>query len=183
MATQGLVAVVSSTQRDAFEAPPDIAQLKAAFSRLPAGVVVVTSGSPCGELVGATVSSFTSLSFAPPLVLLGLANESKTLSVILGHVHFAVHVVAEPQRHLAMRFASSGAHKFEAIAYDLSSCGVPILTDFETRLLCRLERAQTAGDHHLLIGRVIDVALGQREVQPVAWFQKAFRCFQGFPAV
>ena len=53
MATQGLVAVVGSTQRDAFETPADIAQLKAAFSRLPAGVVVVTGGSPCGELVGA----------------------------------------------------------------------------------------------------------------------------------
>jgi hypothetical protein len=37
-----------------------------------------------------------------------------------------------------------------------------------------LERAQPAGDHQLLIGRVLDVSLGTGEPAPVAWFKRNF---------
>ncbi|WP_234618037.1 MULTISPECIES: flavin reductase family protein [Rhizobium/Agrobacterium group] len=153
---------------------PDIEDLKGAFSRLPAGVVVITSTSPCGEFAGATVSSFTSLSFKPPLVVFGLAQRSTTLSAILSHGHFAAHVVAEPQQDLAMRFASSSTDKFNGVGFELSPFGVPLLTQFDTFFQCVLERAQPAGDHQLLVGRVLNVSLAGRNTMPVAWLQRSF---------
>ncbi|MBP1861469.1 flavin reductase family protein [Rhizobium herbae] len=156
------------------ETCPDVEDLRSAFGRLPSGVVVVTSTSPCGEFAGATVSSFTSLSFKPPLVVFGLAQRSTTLSAILSHGHFAVHVVAEPQQDLAMRFASSGTGKFNDVDFRLSPFGVPLLTQFDTFLQCSLERAQLAGDHQLLIGRVLEVSLAGQNSKPVAWLQRRF---------
>jgi 3-hydroxy-9,10-secoandrosta-1,3,5(10)-triene-9,17-dione monooxygenase reductase component len=156
------------------EEQPDIEQLKSAFGRLPAGVAVVTSALPDGEFVGATVSSFTSLSFDPPLVVLGLAEQSKTLAAILGRGHFGVHIVAAPQRDLAMRFASKSPDKFASVSHEVSRYGVPILTEFETRLECALEHAQPAGDHQLLIGRVRDVVVCKQNTSAAVWFQRAF---------
>jgi 3-hydroxy-9,10-secoandrosta-1,3,5(10)-triene-9,17-dione monooxygenase reductase component len=171
MLTQGPAAPYASAQ--SWERP-SVERLRSALGQLPSGVVVVTSTSPCGELAGATVSSFSSLSFAPPLVVFGLAKSSKTLSAILGHGHFAVHLVAEPQRHLAIHFASSGSDKFADLSFRLSPYNVPLLSEFDTLLQCGLERAQPAGDHQLLIGRVLDVSLGTGELAPVAWFKRNF---------
>ena len=166
---------------DSWEGPSQ-ERLRAALGQLPSGVVVVTSASPCGELAGATVSSFSSVSFAPPLVVFGLAKSSKTLSAILGHGHFAVHLVAEPQRHLAVHFASSGNDKFADVPFRLSPYNVPLLTQFDTLLQCALERAQPAGDHQLLIGRVLDVSLGVQTPAPVAWFQRSFHACERLPS-
>ncbi|MCF1460634.1 flavin reductase family protein [Agrobacterium vitis] len=161
---------------------PDIDNLKIAFGQLPSGVVIVTSQGCGGEMVGATVSSFTSLSFTPPLVMLGLAQSSTTLSAILDHGHFAVHVVAEPQQDIAMRFASSRADKFSDIDFKLSPSGVPILSEFDTCFHCALERAQSEGDHQLLIGRIVDVSTVERDTTPVAWFNRRFHICEPRPA-
>ncbi|MCM2476469.1 flavin reductase family protein [Rhizobium sp. CG5] len=161
-------------EENRLERSPDIEDLKGAFSRLPSGVVVITSTSACGEFAGATVSSFTSLSFKPPLVVFGLAQSSATLSAILSHGHFAAHVVAEPHQDLAMRFASSGTDKFNGVDFKLSPFGVPLLTQFDTYFQCTLERAQPTGDHQLLVGRVLDVSLAGRNATPVAWLQRSF---------
>jgi len=180
MPAQGATAAYFATGQHHRQAEVDAAQLRAAFGRLPAGVVVITSTCPCGELAGATVSSFTSLSFDPPLVCFGLTRHSKTLSAILGHSHFAVHVVGEQpqQQQLAMRFAGDRADKFSTVVYELSPYGVPLLPVFQTVLQCVLERAQPAGDHQLLIARVLDVALSDEEPSPVVWFQRGFRLCQ-----
>ncbi|KAA6487795.1 flavin reductase family protein [Agrobacterium rhizogenes] len=165
------------------EVCPDIESLRSAFSQLPSGVVVITSTGSCGEFAGATVSSFTSLSFKPPLVVFGLSQNSTTLSAILGHGHFAVHVVAEPQQDLAMRFASSGADKFNGVDLRLSPFGVPLLTQFDTCFQCTLERAQPAGDHQLLIGRVLNVSLAAQNATPVAWLQRRFHVCERLSAL
>jgi 3-hydroxy-9,10-secoandrosta-1,3,5(10)-triene-9,17-dione monooxygenase reductase component len=157
------------------EGRPDVEQLKTAFSRFPAGVVVVTSAFPGGEFVGATVSSFTSLSFTPPLVALGLAEQSKTLSAILERGHFAVHIVAEPQCQVAMHFASKSADKFDTMPHEVSRYGVPLLTAFESRLECVLDCAHPAGDHQLLIGRIHEIVIGEQDTSAVVWFQRGFR--------
>lgn len=178
----GIVEHVSALQQTPAELRPDVQCLKDAFSRLPSGVVVVTSKSPSGDFSGATVSSFASLSFDPPLISLGLSQRSKTLSAILSHGHFAVHVVAEPQRHIAMRFASDAANKFDAIDYELSPHGVPLLKQFDTCLQCKLEFAQPAGDHQLLIASILRIGLVSRDSAPVAWLQHSFHACERLPA-
>ncbi|MGR6429714.1 flavin reductase family protein [Rhizobium sp. PAMB 3174] len=164
---------------DAF---PSLETLKAAFGQLPSGVVIVTSVGPAGEPTGATVSSFSSLSFSPPLVALGLADSSKTLAAILNHRHFAVHFVSEPNRDVALRFASSAGNKFDGVAWTLSEKGVPLLADFHTSIECVLDSTHAAGDHQLLTGRVISASVDQEPGAPVAWFRRGFHSCQPLAA-
>ncbi|EUB99997.1 flavin reductase domain protein FMN-binding protein [Rhizobium sp. CF080] len=157
-----------------FEDYPSKETLKAAFGQLPSGVVVVTSIAADNEFAGATVSSFNSLSFDPPLVALGLAQTSKTLAAILGFQHFAVHFVSEANRDLALRFASGSTSKFKDVSCKLSRNGVPLLAGFHTSIECVLDSAQIAGDHQLLIGRVLSASVGDDCGGPVAWFRRGF---------
>ncbi|WP_260690430.1 flavin reductase family protein [Rhizobium leguminosarum] len=156
--------------------------MKDAFGRLPSGVVIVTSISTDGRFTGATVSSFSSLSFDPPLVVLGLAQRSKTLQAILQSTRFAAHIVSEPNRALALRFASDRDDKFEGLSSTLSQNGVPLLPGFNTSIECILDSSQTAGDHQLLIGRVLSTAIDDEVGSPVAWFRRDFHSCLPFAA-
>lgn len=161
---------------------PNREELKTAFGRLPSGVVIITSVAPNGEFTGATVSSFGSLSFDPPMVLFSLAHTSKTLSAILACGHFVAHVVSEKNCELALHFASSLEDKFSGLSCALSAHGVPILPGFHTCIDGALAEAQPAGDHQLLVGRVLSVKIGQEDDPPVAWFRRGFHSCVALPA-
>ncbi|MGV1989204.1 flavin reductase family protein [Agrobacterium sp. 22-221-1] len=156
------------------EGSPNKELLKAAFGRLPSGVVIVTSVSADNQFTGATVSSFNSLSLDPPLVAFGLTQSSKTLAAILRFQHFAVHIVSEPNRDLALQFASGSRTKFDGVPCRLSATGVPILSGFDASFECILDTAQVAGDHQLLIGRVLSASVEDDCGAPVAWLRRDF---------
>jgi flavin reductase (DIM6/NTAB) family NADH-FMN oxidoreductase RutF len=80
----------------------------------PQGVVVVTAiGSECPR--GITVSSFTSLSLAPPRVLVSIAKESRAHEAI-EQGRFAVSVLAEDHGALSDHFArrNTSEERFQA---------------------------------------------------------------------
>src|SRR5688500_2335555 len=79
-------------------------EFRAALGRWPSGVSVVTSFGR--EPVGMTVSSFFSVSLAPPLVGVCLDQKSATLPVILATGAFGVSVLSMDQWALSERFAS-----------------------------------------------------------------------------
>ncbi|MGV2019387.1 flavin reductase family protein [Agrobacterium radiobacter] len=163
------------------QAYPSRNALKDVFGRLPSGVVIVTSIAE-DQPTGATVSSFSSLSFDPPLVVFGLAQKSKTLQAILHSRKFAAHIVSEPNRELALRFASDAHDKFEGLACTLSQNGVPFLPGFDASIECSLDSTQTIGDHQLLIGRVLATSINDEVSAPVAWFRRDFHSCVPFAA-
>ncbi|WP_313135463.1 flavin reductase family protein [Paracoccus jeotgali] len=120
------------------------------------GVTIVTIASPSGPQ-GVTVNSFTSVSLAPPLILWSPGKFSRRHHLFARAPQFSVHVLAEDQKHLADRFTRGGA-QFEGLAHDLSPEGVPQIPGTLTRFDCALETVHDAGDHSLVIGRVLRVA-------------------------
>jgi len=76
-----------------------------ALARLPSPVTLVTSASVDGSPAGATVSAFSSLSLDPPLVVLSLDRTSSTLGAIRSRGAFAVHILGDDHRRLAVTFA------------------------------------------------------------------------------
>jgi flavin reductase (DIM6/NTAB) family NADH-FMN oxidoreductase RutF len=59
--------------------------------------------------VGTTASAVTSLSLNPPLLLVCLDRDSRTLAAVRAHGGFAVNVLEARQRHLSANFARRGA--------------------------------------------------------------------------
>jgi flavin reductase (DIM6/NTAB) family NADH-FMN oxidoreductase RutF len=118
------------------------------------GVTVVTCQTPAGP-VGITVNSFTSVSLEPPLVSWCLDREATVFDAFSACSHFAVNVLEETQRHLSVRFAAPAENGFDGLAWDEWETGAPILHGVLASFDCRVEARHEAGDHVLLIGRVL----------------------------
>jgi flavin reductase (DIM6/NTAB) family NADH-FMN oxidoreductase RutF len=127
--------------------------LRRVFLDLPQPVAVVTGLSPAGEPTGMTVSSLTSVSLAPPLVLFCPAVTSRAWAAARGHPSFAVNILGQQHAELAMRFAGPG-DRFAGVRTLSTHDGIPVLADALTALICDLCDEHPAGDHTVVLGRV-----------------------------
>jgi flavin reductase (DIM6/NTAB) family NADH-FMN oxidoreductase RutF len=87
-------------------------EFRDALGQFATGVCVVTAEVD-KTLLGSTVSSFNSVSLAPPLVLFSLARSALTFPLWLKAKHFGVTVLAESQSDMSNRFARGGPEKME----------------------------------------------------------------------
>lgn len=130
---------------------------KALVSKFPSGVTVVTVSGPDGAPYGATVSAFSSMSMDPPLVIVSLQSDGRMSAILHDRDAFAVNVLREDQRDLALQFARPGDRfaNVESRACDVSVNGVPVLCDALATILCRRYGTAVVGDHTIFIGEVI----------------------------
>lgn len=122
------------------------------------GVTVVTAWDPQGRPAGLTASAFTSVSLAPPLVLVCVAHSAQSFAALRASDHFAVNILASGQEAVSNRFASSAApngwEKFEGVAYKPGALGLPVLEGALAHLECSTVHAYPGGDHTIFVGRV-----------------------------
>ncbi|MCZ0980610.1 flavin reductase family protein [Streptomyces diastatochromogenes] len=159
-------------------------EFRAAMSRLAAGVVLVTAhdpdDGPRGEDVGMTATAFMSVSLDPPLVLVSLRNGSRMDDLLADVPVWAVSVLAEDQRHVAGRFAMKNRVSDRLLFADLphtrgGASGAPLVTGALSVLECRTENRVVAGDHTLVVGRVLTVGLPSSGGGPLTYFQGKYR--------
>ncbi|MEV7089672.1 flavin reductase family protein [Streptomyces sp. NPDC093085] len=144
------------------------------YAGLASGVAVVTATSADGP-VGTTVSTVTSLSADPPLLLVCLSHTSRTLSALTPGSAFAVHLLGEEQSDRARLFATpsaTAAERFAATPYE-EVLGVPVLTEAHAWSVCVTEEIRAYGDHCLVVGRVATVRV--TEGRPLIWHGRGFR--------
>ncbi|MFG2461560.1 flavin reductase family protein [Streptomyces sp. NPDC048523] len=162
-------------------------EFRAAMSRLAAGVVLVTAfeppldaEDPKVEDVGMTATAFLSVSLDPPLVLVSLRTGSRMDDLLDEQPLWAVSVLSESQRHIAGRFAMKGRISdrllFEDIPYVRGSAtGALLVRGALATLECRTEQRVEAGDHTLVIGRVLTADVPSAEGGPLTYFRGRYR--------
>ncbi|WP_328748362.1 flavin reductase family protein [Streptomyces sp. NBC_00285] len=162
-------------------------EFRAAMSQLAAGVVLVTAfeppldaEGPSGEDIGMTATAFLSVSLDPPLVLVSLRTGSRMDDLLDEQPHWAVSVLSESQRHIAGRFAMknriSDRLLFEDIPYVRGEAtGAALVGGALATLECRTEQRVEAGDHTLVIGRVLTAAAPIADGGPLAYFRGRYR--------
>lgn len=165
-------------------------EFRAAMSRLAAGVVLVTAqeppldpddpAAPAGEDVGMTATAFMSVSLDPPLVMVSLREGSRMDDLLDEQPLWAVSVLAESQRHIAGRFAMKGRISDRLLFQDLPRVrgevtGAPLLDGALATLECRTEQRVPAGDHTLVIGRVLTARAPGAEGGPLMYFRGRYR--------
>jgi flavin reductase (DIM6/NTAB) family NADH-FMN oxidoreductase RutF len=162
------------------EPGPDASRCLALYAKLTAGVAVVTASGADGP-TGLTVSAVTSLSARPPLLLVCLHNGSGTLAAIRANGAFAVHLLREEQGGRAALFADPGAtpRRRFAGADTRQVLGVPVFQDALAWSVCLADDLRRYGDHHLVVGRVAAVHVG--EGRPLLWHDRAFRSLEPDP--
>ncbi len=132
----------------------DSREFRRILGHYPTGVCVVTALSGA-EPVGMVVGSFTSVSLDPALVAFLPDRNSNTWPKIEATGHFCVNVLTESQLDVCKALASKAENKFDAIAYRLSGSGLPLIKDVVAWIDCQLYAVHEAGDHFIVIGRVL----------------------------
>lgn len=159
-------------------------EFRAAMSRLAAGVVLVTAhdpdSGPRGEDAGMTATAFMSVSLDPPLVVVSLRNGSRMDDLLDEQPLWGVSVLSESQRHIAGRFAMKGRLSdrllFEDIPYARGEVsGALLVRGALATLECRTEQRVEAGDHTLVIGRVLAAGVGSADGGPLTYFRGRYR--------
>ncbi|MEO4044290.1 flavin reductase family protein [Hoeflea sp. CAU 1731] len=149
---------------------PELSQFRQAVSRFTTGVTVVTTVDAAGKRIGMTANSFTSVSLAPPTVLISIKT-GRTLEAIRSTGKFAVNILPAFGKDLSIHFAgrpSSGpAPEFEPTG------GMPKLLHAIAYFDCEATRFVTVADHTLLIGAVC-ACTHEDEAEPLVFFSSRY---------
>ncbi|MFZ5676911.1 MAG: flavin reductase family protein [Pseudomonadota bacterium] len=137
----------------AVETAFDTRAFRHALGQFPTGVCIVTTKVD-GRPLGMTISSFNSLSLAPPLILFSIDRKAASLPLWERAEACDVNVLAENQKELSNRFAHSLANKWEATGYSDGYMGVPLLPGVIAAFECAAHARHDGGDHMLFIAEV-----------------------------
>src|SRR5260221_6930985 len=133
----------------------DVAELRQTLGSFATGIAVATTLDAKGIPKGFTANSFTSVSLDPPLVLVCVDKSASCYPAFADTAHFAINILCEAQQHVSRAFASKSPDKFADIPWVPGVTGSPIFPDSTARLDCKLHNRVDAGDHLIVIGRVL----------------------------
>jgi flavin reductase (DIM6/NTAB) family NADH-FMN oxidoreductase RutF len=122
---------------------------------------------------GLTVSSFTSVSLDPPLILICLGHAVSAIHHFRAARHFGINVLTEDQRALSDRFARKGHDRFEGVDWHPGVTGVPLLAGMLAEIECGVHRIVPMGDHDILVGEVVRARV--HEGQPLLHWSGGYR--------
>lgn len=140
------------------------------MGRFATGVTVVTSHHR-GQDAGMTVNAFLSVSLDPPTVLVSLNQEANTTPIVDASGRFAVCLLSARQRHLSELFAARIplSERFQAVSFHRGRLGLPILDGGLGALECEVVERIPYRTHHLYLGKVVGVEVGEGELPLVFW--------------
>jgi flavin reductase (DIM6/NTAB) family NADH-FMN oxidoreductase RutF len=126
---------------------------RACVGEFATGVTVVAAEHD-GLLAGMTLNAFISVSLDPLLVLVSLAHGSRTLGAVRQSGRFAVSVLHREQREAAIELATPGA-PFPQAHMTRTPDGFVVVRGAAATQHCHVEQITAAGDHDVVLGRVI----------------------------
>ena len=154
----------------------DPEQLRLAMRAWSSGVTVVTAAYN-GEQHGMTVSSFTSVSLEPPLVIISLHTESRTHRLVHAAGAFAVSILSADQRDISDRFAGRATEdedRFRGLETETLVTGAPVLAGALARLDCRVVQVISAGMNTIFLAEVV-AARGDGDDLPLVYHNREYR--------
>jgi flavin reductase ActVB len=164
---------MSDPSHDAVAAPVAGSAFREALSRFASGVVVVAAAGPAGP-AGFTASAFSSVSLDPPLVLVCIGRSSSAYSVIVAAPRFGISVLSDEQEWVAAQFARKGVDRFAGVPL-AGPASVPWVAGALAFLDCERAALHGAGDHSILVGRVIEARATPG--RPLVHYARAFGRF------
>ena len=140
---------------------PDLAAgFKLAMRRLAATVTIVTAGRE-GSRFGMTATAVTSVTAAPPTLLICVNQSASIHDIIVETGHYCINILGTHHAALVAPFGggAGGEARFGHGAWSHRDGGVPYLDDAQASLFCALRQTVAYGSHSILIGEVQAVRL------------------------
>lgn len=144
-----------------------------ACAQFATGVAVATAVSTETTPHGLTISSFTSVSIDPPLVLICIDYRSAAVGAFITGQYFAINVLSDAQRELSVIFAEKPEGRFDGVDWTPGATGAPLLAGAISHIECRREQVVEAGDHAVVFGLVVRAAC--HPGRPLLYYDRAYR--------
>jgi len=129
-------------------------EFRTALGSFATGVTVVTALDLDGKPIGLTVSSFNSVSLAPPLILWSLSLLSPHFEALRKASRYAVNVLSAEQQNISDRFATRNDDHFADLPQRVGLSAVPLIDGCCAWFECVGEAQYPGGDHLIFVGRV-----------------------------
>lgn len=135
----------------------NLKQLAAALGRIPSGLFVVTARSGEAE-TGMLGSWVQQCSFDPPQLTVALRRDRDVNAWLTPGTAFTVNILDDGQTDMVAHFGRGfalGEPAFTGLEVERPGGAPPVLSEALAYLECRVEGRFPAGDHELLVGRVV----------------------------
>jgi len=133
-----------------------------AMSRIATAVHIVTTDGP-GGMHGMTVSSFCSVSDAPPSVLVCLNRMSRVHDAVLQNRCFCVNTLRPGHETISDIFGGRGdvpmAERFTHGDWISMGTGSPALVSSSLSADCEITSVTEVGSHSVIVGSVLDLRI------------------------
>jgi flavin reductase (DIM6/NTAB) family NADH-FMN oxidoreductase RutF len=151
-------------------------ELRAVVRECASSVAILTVAWE-GILHGMTATSFTTVSFRPPIILACLHRLSRTHSFTKASAYFAINFLTENQFQWSDRFAGrqpESDDRFAGIQLVTGVTGAPIFADCLAWLECRVTASHAAGDHTIFVADVVAGNIGTSD-RPLIYYRGGYR--------
>ncbi len=142
------------------------------MSRVTAAVHVVTTDGATGR-AGFTATAVTTVTDSPPSLLVCVNTSSRSAQSLLANRVFCVNTLSAEDQALADIFAGrtglQGQERFTIGEWDKLDTGAPALRTSLVSFDCRIAEARIIATHHVIIGEIVRIRLGDR--QPTLVYQ------------
>tara|TARA_B100001245_G_scaffold236491_1_gene227741 strand:- start:4623 stop:5099 length:477 start_codon:yes stop_codon:yes gene_type:complete len=129
--------------------------LRKIFARFATGVAAITFSGKNNKFLGVTVNSYTSVSLEPPLVLWCLDKDSELYDELMDKENYVINFLSEDQRSIAVHLAKKNNHSLDEVKHRIkgNNCVIEGVVGW---ISCSKVQTFDAGDHEIILGRVID---------------------------
>jgi flavin reductase ActVB len=147
-----------------------------AAMRQVASPVYLLISDVCGRPWATTITSFTSISVDPPILMISVTTDSSSGRSLATAEHFTVSLLNEQQAELAFYGASRGIPRFlDRTSFDLCPLGSGWMVDGALHgLFGQVVRRDVVEDHTLVFARVCDVSV-RAATGPLLYNNRTFR--------
>lgn len=153
-------------------APVDADAFRRVVGHFATGITVVTT-EVGGVDHAMTASAFTSVSLDPVLVLVCVDKEARFRDAVLESGSWGVSILSAAGRRAAEWFATKGrplVGQLDQFPHHRGpATGVALLDGAIAWLEVRTTAAYDGGDHDIVVGEVIDLAVGDRDATPLIY--------------
>lgn len=148
--------MLDDVERTAAEAAATLRQVMADFA---SGVTIITTVWD-GVAHAMTATAFASVSLDPPLVLVCVSKSSRFHAAITRAEYWVASLLSADQSWIARHFSNRGRDlrtQFDGVPHTTSRLtGTPVVTGVLSWLECVTEGMHDAGDHTIMVGRMVD---------------------------
>ena len=143
----------------------------AVFRRLTVGVYVVGVADG-GRRDAFTAAWVTQVSFDPPLLVVSVNPQNASYAVLRASGCFTISALKRGQLEIARRLGTRSGREEDKLAdvrWSPGASGAPILDDALAYFECDVTTSLPAGDHVLVVGRVIDGRILDADAVPMTY--------------